>query len=321
MINKKEKEIKKLMKKRTLLSMLLMIVMAVSLVGCGDDGKSNDNNGNVADKVQPTTTDTAVNATTGDPVTTNTETEILTSEHVTEEITTSELATEPQKNMFTLLSADGSVVIKEFNVPKGYTVVSDNSSNHIYLIKDDNDCVKIEIYSGLNADALSAEYRKKPASWGSHLSENQIEQKRLDEIDKISKATNIDVKYFNQPLVPNSVFDSGRLIIPSKQFVVNQDPNVNGIDYTTDFANNLNEAEKHYVSVEQYYIKNKDAYYPVNETYTIKVTSVFNEKTFDELYPNYKDYDLGIKLERFGEYYIQRQYDFEKFSEAFAYAN
>lgn len=156
---------------------------------------------------------------------------------------------------------------------------------------------------------------------GSYSSENQIEQKRLDEIDKISKATNIDVKYFNQPLVPNSVFDSGRLIIPSKQFVVNQDPNVNGIDYTTDFANNLNEAEKHYVSVEEYYIKNEDAYYPVNETYTIKVTSVFNEKTFDELYPDHKDYDLGTKLKRFGEYYIQRQYDFEKFSEAFAYAN
>ena len=59
------------MKKRTLLSMLLAGIMAVSLVGCGDDGKTNNNN-NFTDKFQPTSTDTAVNGTesnTGDPVT------------------------------------------------------------------------------------------------------------------------------------------------------------------------------------------------------------------------------------------------------------
>lgn len=156
MINKKEKEIKKLMKKRTLLSMLLAGIMAVSLVGCGDDGKSNNNN-NITDKFQPTSTDTAVNGTesnTGDPVTpyepgasgpTNSQVETPTPE--------------PEKNVITLMSADGKKVIHEFDIPDGYTVVSDKKSNHVELAKDGDDTIKVEIISGPCAEYLSTYYQ------------------------------------------------------------------------------------------------------------------------------------------------------------------
>ena len=142
MKDKKEKEIKKLMKKRTLLSMLLAGIMAVSLVGCGDDGKSNNNN-NFTDKFQPTSTDTAVN---GTEATTD----------VAEKPTEVETPTpEPEKNVITLMSADNKEIVRELNIPNGYTVVSDKKGNHIEIINDNNEFMKIEIYSGLNAQALS----------------------------------------------------------------------------------------------------------------------------------------------------------------------
>ena len=42
---------------------------------------------------------------------------------------------EPEKNVITLMSADGKKVIHEFDIPEGYTVVSDKKGNHIELAK------------------------------------------------------------------------------------------------------------------------------------------------------------------------------------------
>jgi uncharacterized lipoprotein YehR (DUF1307 family) len=84
------------MKKRTLLSMLLVGIMSVSLVGCGnDDGKSNNNSNNFADKFQPTT-NTAVDATEAPS------TDVVTTTPAEVETPTPE----PEKNVITLLSPD-----------------------------------------------------------------------------------------------------------------------------------------------------------------------------------------------------------------------
>ena len=96
-----------------------MLAMTLSLVGCGSDEK------------KPTSTDTAVN---GTEATTD----------VAEKPTEVETPTpEPEKNVITLMSADGKKVIHEFDIPEGYTVVSDKKSNHVELAKDGDDTIKV----------------------------------------------------------------------------------------------------------------------------------------------------------------------------------
>ena len=284
------------MKKRTLLSMLLMLAMMLSLVGCGSDDK------------KPTSTDTAVN---GTEATTD----------VAEKPTEVETPTpEPEKNVITLLSPDEKTIITEMDIPEGYTVVSDKKGNHIELTKDDNKYVKVEIYSGLNADALSAwfvPYDREidnPAVY-------RTEEDRTEAINEMSESLGIDVKYFNQPLLPNSYsLANNKLSIYSEKLGLTKKPDGRLKEYKIDITNH-NDTETYPVSVESYMISSYGEYVPVEKTYTIKVTSFFNEKWFDEKHPSSKKDTLIEKLYTYADNAGRRYKDFNAFLEAFQKAN
>lgn len=275
------------MKKRTLLSMLLAGIMAVSLVGCGDDGKSNNNN-NFTDKFQPTSTDTAVN---GTEATTD----------VAEKPTEVETPTpEPEKNVITLMSADGKKVIHEFDIPDGYTVVSDKKSNHVELAKDGDDTIKVEIISGLNPYVLSAMYA--PCSTAEieqnkYLSENgwkqpdsidDINYKTQTEKENTSNKSGIDIKYFNET-VPDT-FREKTVINPYKYMDIIEYPETwksyNEVFYPdSNYWDSGDYNDKDPYMMTYYYYKlqdNKLNYIPVDETFTIKLTVEFDEKQFNE---------------------------------------
>ena len=208
--------------KKKLLSLLLIVAMAVTLVACGTGEKpSKDNDDNkkptntVADATDAPSTEAPVtpyepgasgptNATTETP--------------------------EPEKNVISLLSADGSKVIHEFAIPKGYTVTSDKKSNHVVLAKDGDDTITVELISGPCAEVLSAEYQYIPVeedlarhermeradaafgyscggtyaiqyAIGTESPTSEELKNILDEkIDKLCLATGIDKKYFTQPV-------------------------------------------------------------------------------------------------------------------------
>lgn len=96
---------------------LIVALMATALVGCG-------NNSNVTQKPLPEITEN--NVTTDAPAA---------EEPTTEETVT--LVPAPTKDL-QLLSPDGTKVIQEFDLPEGYTLVSDASSNNIKLIGEFN---------------------------------------------------------------------------------------------------------------------------------------------------------------------------------------
>lgn len=294
------------MKKRTLLSMLLMIVMAVSLVGCGDDGKSNDNNSNVADLFNPTTSDTAVNSAesnTGDPVTpyvpgasgpTNSQVETPTPE--------------PEKNVITLMSADGSKAIHEFNIPEGYTVVSDKKSNHVELAKDGDDTIKVEIISGPCAEALSTIYqyvdgetaRSNAYAYGGTYCYNNVgtnEGVSQDElnahINEISTKSGIDKKYFTQKFSNMVTFHGDKYgfdIVAEypEQHSLEELPQVPKDDapiWSLHWdCSNHKDSDTYPITYYCYKWRDSDSpnYIPADETFTIKVTTTFDEDKFDE---------------------------------------
>ena len=212
------------MKKRTLLSMLLMLAMTLSLVGCGSDDK------------KPTSTDTAVN---GTEATTD----------VAEKPTEVETPTpEPEKNVITLMSADGKEVVHEFNIPNGYTVVSDKKGNKIELTQDTNAFVKVEIFSGVNNRCEPYDfYSEYPPQYDS-------ETMTVD----MTNHTN-DEKY-----------------ITSRELYINSD--------NSDYKNTK-----------------KSKPLPDNKTYTIKVTTEFNETEFDIRYASVMESfsDLQEKIETY----------------------
>lgn len=262
------------MKKRTLLSMLLMLAMTLSLVGCGSDDK------------KPTSTDTAVN---GTEATTD----------VAEKPTEVETPTpEPEKNIITLMSADNKEIVRELNIPNGYTVVSDKKGNHIEIINDNNEFMKIEIYSGLNAQALSEyhqPYDKKRENRS--IYRYGTEEERIEKINKISEATGIDVKYFNLPLLDNEYSAANnQLFIFPEQIVLEKNKNGSIKDYIIDISNHSNK-ETYPISIESYSIEDTEGYLPVNKTWTIKVTSFFNEALYDEKKPYNADKELIEKIE------------------------
>ena len=306
MINKKEKEIKKPMKKRTLLSMLLAGIMAVSLVGCGDDGKTNNNN-NFADKFQPTT-NTAVDATevpSGDPVTpyepgasgpTNSQVETPTPE--------------PEKNVITLMSADGKKIIHEFDIPDGYTVVSDKKGNHIELAKNEDDelNIKIEIYSGLNSHVLSARYAPVSTAekryWQEEVdyysTSNRTDIKTVEE--NIKETTNrreqakkeflnesgIDIKYLNESL--SDVYRksaSGYMYDALEEYHAAYMNHYQGLPCDANYWDDKNYDDDPYTFTMYYYhISDFDkatdisTYLPENEHFTIKITTCYDKNDY-----------------------------------------
>ena len=296
------------MKKRTILSMLLAGIMAVSLVGCGDDGKTNNNGNNFADMFNPTTTDTAVNGTennTGDPVTpyepgasgpTNSQVETPTPE--------------PEKNVITLMSADGKKVIHEFDIPEGYTVISDKKSNHVELIKNENDefNIKIEIYSGLNSHALSAKYAPVSTAekryWQEEVDsysntnitiktvEERIKEttnKREQSKKEFSNESGIDIKYFNESLsdvyrksYPGYAYDT--VIEEYHAAYMNH---YQGYPCDANYWDDKNYDDDPYTfTMYCYNISNFDeatnitTYVPENEHFTIKITTCYNENDY-----------------------------------------
>ena len=296
--------------------MLLMLVMAVSLVGCGDDDKSNknSNNGNVADLFNPTTSDTAVNGTesnTGDPVTpyepgasgpTNSQVETPTPE--------------PEKNVITLMSADGKKIIHEFDIPDGYTVVSDKKSNHVELAKDGDDTIKVEIISGPCAEYLSTLYSKinfETANKNHYayqfVNTYSNENDRNIAINKIIDRTVIDEKYFNQ------TFSNMRIPYNSDKYgygIAVQYPEQHSLEpYRTellpeddwgwslhwDFSNHKDSNTYPMTYYCYYYSYNVyDEPTPANETFTIKVTTTFNEDKYNELNPYSIDDPIEDKI-------------------------
>ena len=321
MKDKKEKEIKKLMKKRTLLSMLLIGVMAVSLVGCGDDGKTNNNGNNFADMFNPTTTDTAVNGTesnTGDPVTpyepgasgpTNSQVETPTPE--------------PEKNVITLMSADGNEVVCDFNIPTGYKVVSGSKSNHLELTKDDDVSVKVEIYTGINEKILTA--------LADRFSEGQDSEYRNNIVNNMSTNMGIDAKCFNKTFSSNeeyrlyNTFCNNTLLLTTQE---QYDMKAMTIDMT-----NHNDKETYPTSLEEFYIlyynedvrtdklEEKIQMLPSNKMYTIKVTSIFIEDEYDESHPRSTRDDLCDKIRDHVHDVRLSKEDFDEFIESFKSSN
>ena len=185
--------------KKKLLSLLLIATMAVSLVACGTDEKpSKDNN----DNKKPTNTVVDATDTPSTDVVETTPAEVETE------------TPEPEKNVITLLSPDGSKVIHEFPIPDGYTVTSDKKSNHVVLEKDDDATIKVELVSGPCAEVFSNVYRNiditfdndksliypfgKTYVWqclGYSYDETQLNA----EIDRLMEGTGLDRKYFEQP--------------------------------------------------------------------------------------------------------------------------
>ena len=294
MINKKEKEIKKLMKKRTLLSMLLAGIMAVSLVGCGDDGKSNNNN-NITDKFQPTSTDTAVNGTeaTTDVVEKPTEIETTTPE--------------PEKNVITLMSADGKKVIHEFDIPEGYTVVSDKKSNHVELAKDDNEFIKIEIISGVNKTLLSTFASTSYSADNSYSRENFIKD--------WSERLGVDESAFNET-IPEKV-QGGMTPQFAVMNVYSEQRNLDAMYaedawITTNHTENskyFTEGSRYFYGIDPYESIKGQTYLPANETFTIKVTHIFNEEYSDKIHEYLIDDSLSEKIFKFEQDADQEKID------------
>ena len=281
------------MKKRTLLSMLLMLAMTLSLVGCGSDDK------------KPTSTDTAVNGTesnTGDPVTpyepgasgpTNSQVETPTPE--------------PEKNVITLMSADGKKVIHEFDIPEGYTVVSDKKGNHIELAKDDNEFIKIEIISGVNKTLLSTFANTSYSADKSYS--------REDFIKDWSKRLGVDESAFNET-IPEKV-QGGMTPQFAVMNVYSEQRNFDAM-YAEDawITTNHTEDSKYFTEGSRYFygidpnesIKGQ-TYLPANETFTIKVTHIFNEEYFDKIHEYYIDDSLSEKIFKFEQDADQEKID------------
>lgn len=293
--------------KKKLLSMLLIAAMAVTLVACGTDEKpSRDNNDNkkptntVADATDAPSTEAPVtpyepgasgptNATTETP--------------------------EPEKNVITLLSADGSKVIHEFAIPKGYTVTSDKKSNHVVLAKDGDDTIKVELISGPCAEVLSSVYQYIPMDssspefkWQSYpyngtmsrktiIREGDVtdEAKITEKIEQICNESGIDKKYFTQPRsdlralgeADNHVCGYGQTM----QYPAEYSPEHKGEwgDYDTDAAyfwdlSKHNPYSNYPITSYSYhyydYINKK--YIPADETFTIKITTTFDETKISE---------------------------------------
>ena len=237
------------MKKRTLLSMLLMLAMMLSLVGCGSDDK------------KPTSTDTAVNGTEA-------------TKDVAEKPTEVETPTpEPEKNVITLMSADGKKVIHEFDIPEGYRVVSDKKSNHVELAKDDNEFIKIEIISGVNKTLLSTFASTSYSADNSYSRENFIKD--------WSERLGVDESAFNET-IPEKV-QGGMTPQFAVMNVYSEQRNLDG-RYAEDawITTNHTEDSKYFTEGSRYFygidpnesIKGQ-TYLPANETFTIKVTHIF----------------------------------------------
>ena len=306
------------MKKRTLLSMLLMLAMTLSLVGCGSDEK------------KPTSTDTAVN---GTEATTD----------VAEKPTEVETPTpEPEKNVITLMSADGKKVIHEFDIPDGYTVVSDKKSNHVELAKDGDDTIKVEIISGPCAEALSTIYqyvdgqtaKNNPYAYGgtycyygAELAPSGkefiyvTEDKLNSEIDKIATKSGIDKKYFTQKFSNTVAFHNekyGYNIVASYPEQHNLEklerlPEDNwGWSLHWDFSDHK-DSNTYPITYYCYNYMKDYNYITADETFTIKVTTTFDENKYNESNP----YDIdNIIQEKIGDYAKEGEPSMHKFLEA-----
>uniref|UniRef100_UPI004057BDBE hypothetical protein n=1 Tax=Acetatifactor sp. TaxID=1872090 RepID=UPI004057BDBE len=140
------------MKRKNILSLLLVVVMAISLVGCGSKDET------VAD------TNTTEKIEEVESIEDDSQDEVMEAQvgvsgpadEVPAEIVEELVVEEVKSNVITLTSPDGSEIVQEFEIPEGYTVVSDLTSNCIELVDDDKDFVKIEIISGVSPDVLMA---------------------------------------------------------------------------------------------------------------------------------------------------------------------
>ena len=289
------------MKKRTLLSMLLMLAMMLSLVGCGSDEK------------KPTSTDTAVNGTeaTTDVAEKPTEVETPTPEPESEsESETKETISKPEKTVTTLMSKDESKILHEFNIPNGYTIESGDKSNHIVLINKNKDW-KIEIYSGINAEALSVDafYNSIEGEDRNNFIKYAISNLNMD-IDK-SYFENIPDDIKNISCVKGDMGDwTGykESQISYMRFPEEYGKNQN-FDYGTSWdLTNHNDSNKYTIEKTIYIIAenngNRHALLSANETYTIKFTSEYNEKSINEYIDNHnkqipddKMFALAAKLD------------------------
>lgn len=279
------------MKKRTLLSMLLMLAMMLSLVGCGSDDK------------KPTSTDTAVN---GTEATTD----------VAEKPTEVETPTpEPEKNVITLMSADGKKIIHEFDIPEGYTVVSDKKSNHVELAKDGDDTIKVEIISGPCAEYLSTYYQyvdehtvraneTNKYKYSNIYCDSAIQSVGINEydyitkdelnteIDKIINQSGIDKKYFTQTFNNMKILNIGygfATVVEypkqhSYEILEKSNPEWNSWSDHFDLSD-IKEDDTFPVTYYCYNQKNGKNYLSANETFTIKVTTTFKEDKYNELNP------------------------------------
>ena len=250
------------MKKRTLLSMLLMLTMMLSLVGCGSDEK------------KPTSTDTAVNGTEA-------------TKDVAEKPTEVETPTpEPEKNVITLMSADGKKVIHEINIPNGYKVVSDKKGSKIELTKDDNALVKIEIYSGFNSDVMSTIAD----------ATDELRYSREDFIEEWSGKLSVDAKDFNNPVsnAKGNVSTSFAVLTtyPEQLNLEGRSPEERWdvSKHTSDETYPISHLRYWYATGEY------EQYLNANETFTIKITRSFSEEQFDKTHTSFKDDTLQEKL-------------------------
>lgn len=149
------------MKKKSL-SLLLMASAMLTLVACGNDTSGKEN---MEDKKEPTVVvettesvwqedfDTSGTADSGVDIKEDT---IESSQPESQETVVETVTEVATTEIVKLMSPDGLSEIYSFPMPEGYTVISDTSSNYIEIIDDDNEFIKIEIFSGLNKDVLSA---------------------------------------------------------------------------------------------------------------------------------------------------------------------
>ena len=278
--------------KKKLLSMLLIAAMAVTLVACGTDEKpSKDDN----DNKKPTNTVVDATETPSTDVVETTPAEVETE------------TPEPEKNVITLLSPDGSKVIHEFPIPNGYTVTSDKKSNHVVLEKDDDATIKVELVSGPCAEVLSAEYLYVDINWDNsqlyqykyagtmawaNMSDSESTENTINTtIDKICAKSGIDKTYFtanvDNIVVPTANEYANYVYTVKYPEQYNKEPRHDESAHVCDF-NCFWDLSKHtdysdYKITSYAYNFEKDGvgYLPADETFSIQITTTFDANKYE----------------------------------------
>uniref|UniRef100_UPI004055A0D7 hypothetical protein n=1 Tax=Acetatifactor sp. TaxID=1872090 RepID=UPI004055A0D7 len=272
------------MKRKGIMSVLLIAVMMMTLAGCGStekdtvsDSKKTDKTETVESTVDPVEDDQAGVSGPAD------ETPTETVEEPVEEV---------KANVVTLMTGDGSSVLKEFELPEGYTVVSGDGTNSIEIATDKNAYVRsIQIFSGLNVDIVSAMCGPANPTIGESYDgyvydENQVES-FLEQMgvspDELIDSTTVtytrDNKrnnvWVNEYYKYGTTGDGSRLVTQNfSQDETNEVDEYRTFDY---YCDGLSKDDNDNIKT-----------FPVNETWTIRITIDEGDRT------NIRDTHYGV---------------------------